>query len=460
MKSKQIYLTLASSLLLASCGYQKQVAVPSSSTPHAHHASDQVKPTSYEYALKVSLTQGDTPEKLAAKYLGKVLDFAPERKEAIIGLSADQAQQLQLNVAATAKGAVLSSQGLSNLSLEKNHNAFQATSRLSIWSGGRLSIWSGGRLSIWSGGRLSIWSGGDYGLDQNNQAWQQISLKAAQKLAPNLGNGVKVAVLDTGIDQMHSAFGGSIDSYGGWDFVDEDANPQEEGVWGVGAFGHGTNVAGIILQVAPHAQIVPMRVLDSNGQGDAVNVARAIYRATRINGLRVIHMSLGSSTYSKVVQDALTYATNKGILVVASSGNTGDGQVTYPAHDMSQNNYYGHMSTSVGSVNSSGHKSVFSSYGSTSAPVDIMAPGEDIYAPSPNEKMASWTGTSMAAPMITGAYTLALSHGTAASHNSYPAWLAYKTTRIDNLAANAPFRGKIGNLLNIESFLNGIGILR
>ena len=110
-------------------------------------------------------------------------------------------------------------------------------------------------------------------------------------LAPNLGEGVKVAVIDTGIDLDHPGFAGRLAPAGEWrDYVDGDDFPMDEP--GGAGFGHGTAVAGIIVQVAPNATILPIRVLAPDGRGDVDDVVTAIDHAITV-GAQVINLSLG-----------------------------------------------------------------------------------------------------------------------------------------------------------------------
>lgn len=251
---------------------------------------------------------------------------------------------------------------------------------------GSRSMWMGGEWQAWAGGSRSMWMGGLYGpIIQNSQPLQQIKLESAHKLAPNLGAGVKVAVIDTGIDLAHPAFNGALAPSGEWkDFYGNDNLPQEEGTLGVGGYGHGTAVASIVLQVAPKATILPLRVLGPNGEGDTLQVANAIrYAVTK--GARVINLSLGSTTRSDTVQTAVKTATDAGVLVVSSAGNDNTPVITYPAMTANDKGILGERSLSVGSVNSLDLKSSFSNY----APdLELSAPGENIYAAGPG---ACWS---------------------------------------------------------------------
>ena len=262
------------------------------------------------------------------------------------------------------------------------------------WSGGR-SSWSGGR-SAWSGGRSS-WSGGGKPTTfvENLPYWDQVDLPEGQVLAPHLGAGVKVAVIDTGIDLKHPAFAGRLAPAGEWkDYVDGDSTPQE--VPGPN-YGHGTGVADIIVQVAPNVTILPLRVLGPDGAGDTTDVVAAIdYAVSR--GAKVINLSLGTDTDEKALKELVKYALKAEVVIVASAGNNGQQDIMFPAR-------YNSEVLGVGSVNRYDELSTFSAYGKE---LSLTAPGEFIYTAAPDQSVAYWNGTSFAAPIVSGTVALAL----------------------------------------------------
>ena len=236
-------------------------------------------------------------------------------------------------------------------------------------------------------------------------------LPQAHALSKNFGYGVKVAVIDTGIDTAHPAFTGSLAPSTEWkDFVDNDTNPME--VSGGNGYGHGTGVAGIILQVAPKATILPIRVLNQNGAGDSDDVIAAIDWAVQ-KGAKVINLSLGTNEPVAALKTMVSYANQMGIFVITSAGNAGTTSMTFPAAD-AQNAPYSDKLFSVGSVNSSGSRSSFSNYGSA---LKFSAPGEQIYSAYPASQSAHMTGTSFAAPIIAGVVTLALADNPTAAND-------------------------------------------
>jgi subtilisin family serine protease len=165
------------------------------------------------------------------------------------------------------------------------------------------------------------------------QQWalDAIGAEAMWATGPETAGPSIVAVIDSGICADHPDLAGRI--LPGYDFVEGDTIPQDE-------IGHGCGVAGIIAAnvdngigiagVSTTAQIMPLRVLDGNGIGRYSDVAAAIVYATD-NGASIINLSLGGLYPSNLLQDAIIYATERGVTVVAAAGNTGDDRELYPA---------------------------------------------------------------------------------------------------------------------------------
>ncbi len=177
------------------------------------------------------------------------------------------------------------------------------------------------------------------------------------------------------------------------DHVDNDWDPYDGN-------GHGTHTAGIaaavtnnargIAGMAPEATIYAVRVLDESGSGTLQNVANGIIHAAD-NGADVINLSLGSPNDSITLKEAVDYAWNKGVVVVAAAGNDGSAQPTYPA-------YYSDA-IAVAATDSDESKASFSNYGNW---VDVAAPGVNIYSTYTDGGYASLSGTSMATPHVAG----------------------------------------------------------
>jgi len=224
------------------------------------------------------------------------------------------------------------------------------------------------------------------------------------------GGGVTVAVLDTGAQLDHPMLRTNLVGVKRYDFVGKDPRPAEvldanrDGRRDRMA-GHGTHVAAIVDQVAPAAKIMPLRVLNSYGYGDAFTIAKAILFAQR-NGADVINLSLGTSKKSRLLKEMIEEANMKGIVVVAAAGNSNSETPHYPAAGN------GTVASSEGLVavtsvkpfvdedgNEFEKKSWFANYGLW---VDVAAPGEGIRSAYPVDRYANWSGTSMATPFISG----------------------------------------------------------
>lgn len=227
------------------------------------------------------------------------------------------------------------------------------------------------------------------------------AVHAIQALAVSRGNGVRVAILDTGIDPDHPLFAGRIGA--AYDFV-ETREGATELAYGVdsnhdgytdGAFGHGTHVAGIVAAVAPGATLLIARVLDSDGQGDVVTVASGIHWAVT-QGADIINLSLGSLTRSTAISNALAEAQSHGILVFASAGNWGTPlPQEWPARD--------DAAMAVAATDAYAAAAPWSSF---EPYIVLSAPGVAVRSAFPGGGYRQWSGTSMSTPFVTGTAAL------------------------------------------------------
>lgn len=336
---------------------------------------------------------GDSPESLAQRYGGEVIAWLEDK--AILKLSSQAA-------------AALSERGVSlqNTTLQPNATVRTPATALGFnsWAGG-FNSWAGGWNS-WAGGWNS-WAGGTSTIpalpSENRFQFMLIKVPQAQALSRNFGQGIKVAVIDTGLDLNHPQFAGRLaPASEHYDFVNNDAIPQE--VAG-SMYGHGTGVASLILQVAPRATILPLRVLNADGVGTVANVVSAIQRAINMKA-QIINLSLGTNVNDAALQTIINSATNQGRYIVASAGNSGDGNLTFPAA-WANNTVNNHQFLiSVGSVSSALALSTFTS---RSSALEFVAPGALVAGAYPDHRFAFYTGTSFAAPQVSGALALAMS---------------------------------------------------
>ena len=408
--------------------------------------------TQFEYVATVPVRAGETPQSLGQSLGAQVLDWStPDCLNdctALVGFSSR-----------VGRAGALQALGGRKAQLERNIGRFttgvgaraNAAGAAAYWAMGAAAYWAMGAAAYWAMGAAAYWAMGQYSMvPQNTSLWEQVKLQQGQALAPRLGEGVTVAVIDTGIDLQHPAFQGALADPSTWhDFLAGDDVPQEEGVAGEGAYGHGTNVAGIILQVAPKAKIMPLRVLGADGSGDVASVAQAIRWAVQ-KGAQVINLSLGSTENSPAVQAAVDWATAQDVLVVASAGNENKDHITYPAANAAQGVAAPNL-LSVGSVDPQDLKSSFSNY---SAALEVVGPGEHVYAPAPDGRMASWSGTSMAAPMTAGGLALALGETLKVPVRSLTGAMAQTADDIYGGEANAAYTGLLGKgRLDLAAFL-------
>jgi len=208
------------------------------------------------------------------------------------------------------------------------------------------------------------------------------------------GEGVKVAILDTGVDG-HSSL--SHLNVRGISLLDEASQQKGAGV-------HGTAVASLLAGsgdqvrgVAPAVNLMSIQVLDADGIGDGFSLAQGIIRAVE-EGAHVINLSLGTTIHSGFLQDAVNYAIHRDVVVVASAGNEGEGRLMFPAR------YPGVIA--VGAVDREGQHVSFSNRGVELA---VTAPGLGLTAAGAENDTTSFSGTSGATPLVTGSIAALMS---------------------------------------------------
>jgi len=246
----------------------------------------------------------------------------------------------------------------------------------------------------------SAWSKGNNDETGYKIQWAPDKIRLPEALAISRGAGVTVAVLDTGIDPTHPAFAGRL--VPGFDFVDLDADPREQGVLGQdAAYGHGTHVSGLVALVAPDAKIMPLRILKPDGSGSSWLLAQAIRFATDAH-VGVINVSYSVQHHALLIDDVLGIATSalSGAVVAAAAGNSGGTAPEYPAAE----NVPGLVSVAASTISDT-----LADFSSRGAWVDVSAPGDRIVSTVPlasGVSYATWSGTSMAAPLMAGTAAL------------------------------------------------------
>ena len=257
-------------------------------------------------------------------------------------------------------------------------------------------------------------------------AAQIIRLSDAQNGFGVSGTGI-IATIDTGVDTDHPVLQPVL--LPGYDFVlnqpgaeeqlsTQDANAQGqqsnvqqssaaiveqssaaivEGEPGA-AYGHGTMTAGVAHLVAPTAKILPCRAFTSDGTGQLSHIIQCLYWVVQ-NKANVVNMSFDMSVPSQALQQAVSYANNHNVILVAAAGNEDTSNRVYPAS--LSGNVVGIASTSDTDTRSS-----FSNYGN--ADVWIAAPGEYVISTFPGGGFAAASGTSFSAPQVAGTSALML----------------------------------------------------
>lgn len=231
---------------------------------------------------------------------------------------------------------------------------------------------------------------------------------------------VVVAIVDTGVDFFHPDLepniwtnpreipgngidddgNGYVDDVHGYDFVSDDPDPMDDNV-------HGTHVAGIlgavgndengIAGVAWSVRIMALKAFDETGSGTLDDTLSAIAYA-RAAGARIINASWGTTTRSRALADLVVECVQGGVIFVAAAGNNGSDARFYPAAVPDV--------IAVGATDANDASPAFSNYGSF---VDLVAPGDAIESTIPNAAWSVLSGTSMAAPHVSGVVALMLS---------------------------------------------------
>lgn len=211
----------------------------------------------------------------------------------------------------------------------------------------------------------------------------------------NTANPVKVGVIDTGISNKHSDLLANVK--GGINTINPKRNWNDDN-------GHGSHVAGIIgaldnglgvVGVAPNVDLYAIKVLNANGSGYLSDIIEGLDWAVN-NNLKVVNLSLGTSSDIPSFHDAIIATKNAGVTVVAAAGNSG-GTVLYPA-----------AYPETIAVSATDNADQVTAWSSRGPEVDLAAPGSAIYSTYKGTGYATLSGTSMAAPHVAGTAALVI----------------------------------------------------
>ena len=249
-----------------------------------------------------------------------------------------------------------------------------------------------------------------WGLNKINAAKAYALLAANSKTVA--GSGIKIGIVDTGVQINHIEIAGNYSASGSYDYVNGDSNPSDDN-------SHGTHVASIAAGVkdnsgmhgvAYNATIIAEKVLDSSGAGWSDDIADGITGAVTA-GAKVINLSIGSSSDPGLYyKTALTTAKNSDVLSISATRNSAASQPDYPAYYASDSSLAGYV-LAVGALAYDGSIASYSNYCGDAKSYCLVAPGGSndgiashaIYAAIPTDSYGTKNGTSMATPHVAGA---------------------------------------------------------
>jgi len=235
--------------------------------------------------------------------------------------------------------------------------------------------------------------------DPQMKGWEIKKFKVDQQWEKSRGDGVRVAVIDTGCDVNHPDIKSNID--GQFNFITDTESAMDDN-------SHGSHVSGTIaacdnnkgmVGIAPKAKILALKALDENGSGNLTNIARAIDYAVK-EKVDIITMSLGSRGSSLPVKRAVKRAHDSGCLIFCAAGNSGPNvDIMFPAKYPE--------TISIGAIDENLNRTNFTCSGPS---LDFLAPGHNIMSIIPGGRYALMSGTSMSNPFAAGVAALYLSY--------------------------------------------------
>lgn len=256
----------------------------------------------------------------------------------------------------------------------------------------------------------------------NQWALQKIAAPVAWNTTIGSSN-VIVAVIDSGVSATHPDLAGKV--LPGYDFINNDTDATDDN-------GHGTAVAGLIgaatnngigmAGVSWNSMILPVKALGADGNGSYSAIANAIIWAAD-RGARVINLSLGGTSASTTLQNAVNYAWNRNCVVIAAAGNSGNNIPQYPGACSNV--------VAVSATDSNDLRPSWSNFGSY---VDVSAPGVNVLTLQGANSYSNWNGTSFSSPITAGVVALMASANSSLNN----------TALVNTLLANSDDIGTAG----------------
>jgi subtilisin family serine protease len=242
-----------------------------------------------------------------------------------------------------------------------------------------------------------------YGLkpgDAQIMGWEILKMNIPEAWKNSEGEGVVCAVLDTGCDLSHDDLKNNL--LQGKNCIEKNSSPIDRA-------GHGTHVSSTIaasnnhcgmVGVAPRTKIVPVKVLNDNGNGSVGSIVEGLYWSADHSSVNFITMSLGSSGSHPEIEKAINYANQKGKIIFCAAGNSGPNtDIMYPAKYPN--------TIAIGAIDENLKRTSFSCSGES---LDFLAPGHEIMGCTPNNSYSKMSGTSMSNPFAVGIASLLLSY--------------------------------------------------
>lgn len=295
------------------------------------------------------------------------------------------------------------------------------------------------------GGKIASVYGSEAINVANPGLYNQIGFQLTKYLSTD--RRVRVAVLDSGFSPYHRRMwarsDNSYNAIGGMFNLALDF-PEGLDTNGNGTFddglGHGTFVSSIVMSLAPYAEVVNVKVSDSDGISHAWALVKGLTYAAHMN-CELVNLSLGSIDHIVAMSDMVDWTTEKGMTLIAAAGNDNLDRIRYPARISNV--------ISVTGIDKFDKKASFSSYENR---VNFCAPSDKLIAGYWNGGLAEWSGTSFAAPIVTALLADVLRTMPRKTHEELKIWIENRGVNIDNL--NPTYAGELGLKIHYNALRN------